>query len=43
MGLKPCELPRTQPEIVSIHQQSPFGDLESRNHEVGNLVYGSGA
>jgi hypothetical protein len=43
MRLKPRELPLAQPEIVAIHPQSPFGDLESQNHRRGNPVYGSGA
>jgi len=43
MRLKPRELPFVQPEAVSIHQRSPFGDLESRNGRFGNPVYGSGA
>src|ERR1700722_4287499 len=43
MQLKPRELPFVQPEAVSIHQRSPFGDLESRNGRFGNPVYGSGA
>src|ERR1700729_3995654 len=42
MRLKPRELPLVQPETVSIHQWSPFGDLESRNARFGNPVYGSG-
>jgi len=43
MRLKPRELPLVQPKIISIHQRSPFGDLESRNAQNGNPVYGSGA
>ena len=43
MRLKPRELSFVQPETVSIHQWSPFGDLESRNVSIGNPLYGSGA
>lgn len=43
MRLQPRKLSLTQPEIVSIHQRSPFGDFESRNDRNGNPVYGSGA
>src|SRR5665213_2591002 len=43
MRLKPRELSVVQPETVSIHQGSPFGDFESRNARFGNPVYGSGA
>lgn len=43
MRLKPLELSFVQPETVSIHQASPFGDLESRNDQFGNPVYRSGA
>ncbi len=42
MRLKPRELSFVQPETVPIHQWSPFGDLESRNGQIGNPVYGSG-
>jgi hypothetical protein len=38
MRLKPRELFLAQPEMVSIHQRSPFGDLESRNVSIANLV-----
>jgi hypothetical protein len=41
MRLKPRKLIVAQPEILSIHQGSPFGDLESRNAWVGNPVHGS--
>ena len=37
MRFKPRELAVIQPETVSIHQRSPFGDLESRNAHFGNL------
>lgn len=43
MRLKPRELPLVQPETVSIHQPSPFGERESQNGQFGNPVYGSGA
>jgi hypothetical protein len=43
MRRKPCELSIVQPETVPIHQWSPFGDFESRNGQIGNPVYGSGA
>lgn len=43
MRLKPRELSVVQPETVSIHQGSPFGDFESRNARFENPVYGSGA
>jgi hypothetical protein len=43
MRREPSELIHDQPEIISIHQQSPFGDLESGNAPTGNPVYGSGA
>jgi hypothetical protein len=43
MRLKPRELSVVQPEAVSIHRRSPFGDLESRNDSIGNPFYGSGA
>jgi len=42
MRLKPRELTFVQPEAVSIHQTSPFGDFESQNGPIGNPVYGSG-
>jgi len=38
MRLKPRELFLAQLEIVSIHQRSPVGDLESRNVSIANLV-----
>ena len=41
--LKPYELSVVQPETVSLHQQPPFGNLESRNRRIGNPFYGSGA
>jgi hypothetical protein len=31
----------TQPEMISIHQRSPFGDLESRFTKNGDPFYGS--
>lgn len=40
---KPRELLLAQPETISIHEWSPFGDLESRNAPIGNPLYGSGA
>ncbi len=43
MRLKPRELAVVQPETVSIHHRSPFGDLESQNASIVNPVYGSGA
>ena len=43
MQRKPCELSFVQPETAPIHQWSPFGDFESRNGQIGNPVYGSGA
>jgi hypothetical protein len=43
MRLQPRELSLIQPEAVSIHQRSPFGNLESRNGRIGNPFYGSGA
>ena len=43
MRLEPRELSFVQPETVSIHQWSPFGDFESQNVRNGNPVYGSGA
>lgn len=43
MRLKPRELVVAQPEIISIHQWSPFGDHESRNAPPVNPLYGSGA
>lgn len=43
MRLKPRKLAVVQPETVSIHHRSPFGDLESRNARPGNPFYGSGA
>jgi hypothetical protein len=43
MRLQPRELSFVQPETISIHQWSPFGDFESRNARNGNPVYGSGA
>jgi hypothetical protein len=41
--LKPRELSRTQPETISIHRWSPFGDLESKNAGIEKPFYGSGA
>src|ERR1051325_12229028 len=41
MRCKPRELMIVQPEMISIHCRSPFGDLESENARVGNPVYGS--
>lgn len=40
---KPRELLLAQPETISIHEWSPFGDLESRNAPIGNPLYGSRA
>ena len=41
MRRKPRELTIVQPEMISIHCRSPFGDLESENARFGNPVYGS--
>ena len=43
MRLKPCKLRVAKPERISIHQWSPFGDLESRRVPIRESVYGSGA
>ncbi len=43
MRLKPRELSLVQPKTISIHERSPFGDLESRNARIGKRFYGSGA
>jgi len=36
------ELSLIQPEMIVIHDCSPFGDLESRNAPAVNPLYGSG-
>ncbi len=43
MRLKPRELSVVQPKIISFHQRSPFGDLESEFAPQRNPFYGSGA
>ena len=43
MRRKPRELPLIKPELIAIHDGSPFGDLESQNDPSGNPLYGSGA
>src|ERR1044071_600752 len=43
MRHQPRELPVTQPEILSLHPWSPFGDLESEIRPRRNPVYRSGA
>jgi len=40
---KACKLRLGKPEIVAIHDGSPFGDLESQNHRKRKTFYGSGA
>ena len=41
MRLKPRKLCGVQPEIISNHYRSPFGDRESQNHRQRNPFYGS--
>ena len=43
MRLKPRKLSIAQPEMISIHRRSPFGDLESQNCHSTKRSYGSGA
>lgn len=43
MRREPRKLSLAQPEIIAIHQRSPFGDLESQKGRIGNPVYGAGA
>ena len=42
MRREPRELPLVQPELIAIHDGSPFGNLESQNVPTGNPLYGSG-
>lgn len=43
MRFKPRELCLAQPKTISIHEWSPFGDLESKNARIEKPFYGSGA
>ena len=40
--LQPGELLLGQPEMIAIHQGSPFGDRESQSRSQRNPLYGSG-